>query len=67
MSVIKLASGKFLIIDTVPLEEEHKAALDALTENGALIEAVVATHPFHTLAFPAFYKAYPNAPVRSIE
>lgn len=64
MSLIKLASGKFLVIDTVPLEDDQKAALDQLTDNGALIEAVVATHPFHTLAFPAFYKAYPNVPVR---
>jgi len=26
------------------------------------IEAVLATHPFHTLAFPAFYQQYPNCP-----
>jgi hypothetical protein len=37
-----------------------KAGIDALTENGAKIEAVVATHPFHTLAFPKFFAAYPN-------
>jgi hypothetical protein len=30
-----------------------------LTENGTKIEAVLATHPFHTLAFPAFHKSYP--------
>jgi hypothetical protein len=24
------------------------------------MEAVIATHPFHTLAFPGFYEAYPD-------
>mmetsp|Transcript_6163 Transcript_6163/g.10628 ORF Transcript_6163/g.10628 Transcript_6163/m.10628 type:complete len:282 (+) Transcript_6163:193-1038(+) len=59
MSLAKLSSGNFLVIDTVNLTPEGKAELDKLTDNGRLIEAVVATHPFHTLAFPSFYKAYP--------
>jgi hypothetical protein len=25
------------------------------------LDAVVATHPFHTLFFPSFYRAFPNA------
>jgi hypothetical protein len=62
MSLIKLSSGKYLVIDTVPLDDELKQELDQLTNNGNDIEAVVATHPFHTLAFPGFYKAYPNVP-----
>jgi len=39
-----------------------KEEIDRLTKNGNDIEAVIATHPFHTLAFPAFYEAYPNVP-----
>lgn len=62
MSFIKLPSGKFLVIDTVPLDDELKKEIDQLTNNGTDIEAVVATHPFHTLAFPGFYQAYPNVP-----
>jgi len=62
MSIIKLESGKFLVIDTVPLKPSLKTEIDNLTENGNNIEAVVGTHPFHTLAFPAFYDAYPNVP-----
>src|SRR3989338_2874866 len=62
MSLIKLSTGKFLVIDTVPLDEALKKEIDQLTNNGNDIEAVVATHPFHTLAFPDFYKNYPNAP-----
>jgi len=60
MSIIKLSNDKFLIIDTVPLDENLKKEIDELTENGKKIEAVVATHPFHSLAFPDFYKTYPN-------
>jgi len=62
MSIIKLNNGRFLIIDTIPLTPEVKTGIDLLTENGTNIEAVIATHPFHTLAFPAFYMEYPNVP-----
>eukprot|EP01125_Pyxidicula_operculata_P000027 TRINITY_DN1002_c0_g1_i1.p1 TRINITY_DN1002_c0_g1~~TRINITY_DN1002_c0_g1_i1.p1 ORF type:complete len:305 (-),score=63.32 TRINITY_DN1002_c0_g1_i1:88-1002(-) len=60
MSFIKLSNGKILVIDTVPLDDNLKAEIDALTDNGKNIEAVLATHPFHTLAFNGFYAAYPN-------
>lgn len=62
MSVVKLSNDKFLVIDTVELVPSLKAELDQLTNNGADIEAVIATHPFHTLAFPGFHAAYPNVP-----
>ncbi|EFC44062.1 predicted protein [Naegleria gruberi] len=61
MSLIRLSNGKYLVIDTVPLDEELKKEIDELTNNGVDIEAVVATHPFHTLAFPDFYKNYSSA------
>jgi hypothetical protein len=60
MSLIRLQSGGFIAIDTVPLDSELKAEIDQLTDNGKNIIAVVATHPFHTLAFPGFYEAYPD-------
>jgi hypothetical protein len=62
MSLAKLTNGKFLVIDTVPFDDELKKEFDTLTNNGTNIEAVIATHPFHTLAFPAFYKMFPNLP-----
>jgi len=61
MSIARLSTGKFLVIDTIPLTPKIKSEIDKLTENGSKIEAVLATHPFHTLAFPAFHEAYPNA------
>ena len=45
MSVAKLANGKYLVIDTVNLTTEQKAEFDTLTDNGNLIQAVLATHP----------------------
>jgi CxxC motif-containing protein len=64
MSFLKLSNGKFLVIDTVPLDDEGviKKEIDELTNNGQDMEAVVACHPFHTLAFRGFYAAYPNVP-----
>jgi hypothetical protein len=62
MSMIKLSNGKFLVIDTVPLNHDLKLEIDNLTDNGKNIEAVVGSHPFHTLAFPTFYNCYPNSP-----
>ena len=61
MSLIRLNNGKFLVIDTVTLTDQTRAAIDRLTDNGTKIEAVIGVHPFHTLAFPAFYEAYPKA------
>ncbi|CAF0778367.1 unnamed protein product [Adineta steineri] len=61
MSLIRLNNGNFLVIDTVILTDHTRAEINRLTDNGAKIEAVIGVHPFHTLAFPAFYEAYPNA------
>ena len=61
MSIVQLRNGKFLIIDTVEMNDRLRQQLDQLTNNGDNIEAVLATHPFHTLAFPAFYQLYPKA------
>jgi len=60
MSIIKLASGRFLIIDAIQLDNQLKSEIDILTENGAKIEAFISTHPFHTLHIKDFNKAYPN-------
>lgn len=62
MSILKLPNNKFLVVDTIPLTPFLKAEIDQLTNKGADMEAVVATHPFHTLAFRGFYKEYPNVP-----
>lgn len=60
MSIIQLQNGRFLIIDTVAMNDIVKQELMELTNNGTKIEAVIAVHPFHTLAYPAFYKLFPK-------
>jgi len=62
MSLIQLNSGKFLIVDTVDLVPQLLDDINMLTKNGSLIEAIIATHPFHTVYFPAFYKQFPSVP-----
>ncbi|KAJ3320478.1 hypothetical protein HDU76_000297 [Blyttiomyces sp. JEL0837] len=60
MSLIRLSTGRFLAIDTLDPTPQLKSEIDALTENGKLIDAVIATHPFHTMYCKAFYQAYPT-------
>jgi len=60
MSLIRLRSGNFLVLDTVQLDPGLQAEIDALTSNGTRISAVIATHPFHTVFFPDFFKQYPK-------
>ena len=49
-------------MDTVEIKQGSRAkqAIDCLTDGGKLIEAVVATHAFHTLFFAPFNKLYPG-------
>ena len=61
MSLVRLRTGKFLVIDAVDPNGHDgrvKEEIDRLTRGGRLIEAVVATHPFHTLGFLPFFKLF---------
>eukprot|EP01111_Echinosteliopsis_oligospora_P005544 TRINITY_DN1894_c0_g1_i1.p1 TRINITY_DN1894_c0_g1~~TRINITY_DN1894_c0_g1_i1.p1 ORF type:complete len:279 (-),score=77.50 TRINITY_DN1894_c0_g1_i1:74-910(-) len=62
MSMIQLANGRFLLIDTIPLNPEVRTEIDRMTNNGADIEGIIGVHPFHTLYFKDFYQVYPNVP-----
>jgi hypothetical protein len=62
MSLIKLSTGKYLVIDTCDVNSTDKEKIDTITNNGELIEAVIGTHPFHTLYFEPFHRWYPNVP-----
>ncbi|KAI9365375.1 hypothetical protein DFJ73DRAFT_772316 [Zopfochytrium polystomum] len=61
MSLLKLSSGKYLVIDTVDPDTAVKAAIDKLTDGGKLIQAVVGSHPYHTVYFKKFQELYPDA------
>jgi len=63
MSILRLKSGSFLLVDCIPLTKSLKKEIDELTENGTLIEAIIGVHPFHTSHFPEFHHAYPAIPM----
>lgn len=63
MGLCKLSSGKFLLLSAADLTPGFRRQLDDLTDKGKLIEAIIATHSFHTLAFPALRKIYPDVPM----
>ena len=61
MSLLRLHStGRYIVIDTCSLTPAAKAELDFLTDGGKLIDAVVASHPYHTMFFVPFHKMYPT-------
>eukprot|EP01113_Clastostelium_recurvatum_P038391 TRINITY_DN5741_c0_g2_i1.p1 TRINITY_DN5741_c0_g2~~TRINITY_DN5741_c0_g2_i1.p1 ORF type:complete len:305 (+),score=51.29 TRINITY_DN5741_c0_g2_i1:24-938(+) len=61
MGIVKLSSGKFLLLGAVPITEKLKQEIDKLTDNGKNIEAVITTHPFHTGYTEGLWKLYPDA------
>lgn len=66
MSLAQLADGNFVAIDTIDLAiPGMKEEIDLLTDSGQKLVAVLGTHPFHTIYFPAFAKAYPSAAERA--
>ena len=69
MSFIRLASsGRFLAIGAVELNAEAKEEVDRLTQGGNLLEAVIASHPFHTKGFQFFFEEYsPSSPGQTSE
>lgn len=60
-SLVKRTNGKFVLLDAYTLQEDIKAEVDALTNNGADLEAIINLHPFHTIHVQAVHQQYPNA------
>lgn len=60
-SLVKRASGKYLLLDAYTLKGRVKRKILAETDNGAAIEAVLNLHPFHTIHCEAVHKLLPHA------
>lgn len=60
-SLVRRANGKFVILDAYTLQGEVKEQIDALSNNGADIEALINLHPFHTVHVENFHKQFPTA------
>jgi hypothetical protein len=60
-SLVRLQSGKFVLLDAYTLQGEVKRKVDELTQGGADIEAIINLHPFHTVHVKRSHAQYPQA------
>jgi hypothetical protein len=60
-SLVRLGSGKFVLLDAYTLTGPVKAEVDAQTNDGADIEAIINLHPFHTMHVERAHEQYPQA------
>lgn len=60
-TLVRRANGRFLMLDAYTLAGEVKRTVDALTNNGADIDAIINLHPFHTVHCRAAHAQYPQA------
>ncbi len=60
-SLVKLASGKFVFLDSYTLDGAVLKKVNELTNDGEDVVAVLNLHPFHTLHVPWMHEHYPDA------
>jgi hypothetical protein len=60
-SLVRRGNGKFLLLDSYTLQGDVKEQIDAQSNNGDDIEAIINLHPFHTMHVENAHKQYPNA------
>ncbi|MBB3048487.1 hypothetical protein FHR99_002761 [Litorivivens lipolytica] len=60
-SLVRLQNGRFVFLDAYTLSGDIKATVDEITEKGALLDAIINLHPFHTVHVSAAHAMYPEA------
>ena len=60
-SLVRLASGRFVLLDAIDFTDVQRRFLAETTENGAALEAVLHLHPFHTVFVESAARRFPNA------
>lgn len=60
-SLVRLADGNFVFLDSYTLPDAVKTEVDILTDNGRKLTAILNLHPFHTLHCEWMHRAYPDA------
>ena len=60
-SLVRLASGKFIFLDSYELKDEVRATVMKLTNDGQDVEAVLNVHPYHTVHCEQMAKDFPQA------
>ena len=60
-SLIRLASGKFVLLDSYTVRGAAKRQISELTHGGKDIEAILNVHPFHTVHVRNVHELFPHA------
>ena len=60
-ALVRLADGDFVFLDSYTLTDPIRADIDALTDGGAKVKAILNLHPFHTVHCEWMHAAYPQA------
>jgi hypothetical protein len=60
-ALIKLASGRFIFLDSYTLTGDVREQVMGLTNDGKDVEAVLNVHPFHTVHCAQMAKDFPQA------
>jgi hypothetical protein len=60
-SLVKLAKGRFVFLDSYTLKDDIRERIMALTDQGRAVEAVLNVHPFHTLHCAQMARDFPSA------
>ncbi|MDX2322360.1 MAG: hypothetical protein QNK26_17380 [Moritella sp.] len=60
-SIVRCSNGKFVLLDAYTLQGKLKNQVDALTNHGADLDAIINLHPFHTIHVKKVHELYPNA------
>jgi len=60
-SLVRLQSGRFVMLDAYTLGERVEQEVRELTDGGEAIEAILNLHPFHTIHVKPMHEQFPNA------
>ena len=60
-ALVRLADGEYVFLDSYTLPSQVRSQIDAMTERGSKVKAILNLHPFHTLHCEWMHKTYPDA------
>ncbi|MFW5920228.1 MAG: hypothetical protein ACOCUS_00205 [Polyangiales bacterium] len=60
-SLVRRASGRFVLLDGCPLTDDARRWILELTDGGSAVEAILHVHPFHTLHVRRARELFPEA------
>ncbi len=60
-SLVRLNSGRFVLLDSYGLKGKVRDAVLSLTDQGRAVDAILNLHPFHTVHCQQMHKDFPGA------